>query len=96
MFDVADVQTSTARSKSGRCLPGRRALRYRYRLVIRVPVVCIPHRSATGQGVETMEQLTDASRQVSTTGKQIAAAAGTLADLAGNLEATAATTRERY
>jgi hypothetical protein len=41
------------------------------------------------------EQLTDASRQVSATA-QIDAAAGTLADLAGNLEATAATTREHY
>ena len=34
-----------------------------------------------------MEQLTDASRQVSATAQQIAAAAGNLADLAANLEA---------
>ncbi|HYU03733.1 MAG TPA: methyl-accepting chemotaxis protein [Jatrophihabitantaceae bacterium] len=47
-------------------------------------------RSATAQVVETMEQLTDASRQVSSTAQQIAAASGTLADLAGTLEATAA------
>ena len=46
--------------------------------------------SATGQVVETMEQLTDASRQVSATAQQIAAAAGTLATLAADLETTAA------
>ena len=48
-------------------------------------------RSANVQVVETMEQLTDASRQVSATAQQIAAAASGLADLAGNLEATATT-----
>jgi methyl-accepting chemotaxis protein len=49
-------------------------------------------RTANAQVVETMEQLTDASRQVSATAQQIADAAGTLADLAGNLETTAAGT----
>ena len=46
-------------------------------------------RSATAQVVETMEQLTDASRQVALTAQQIAASAGTLADLAGNLDSSA-------
>ena len=49
-------------------------------------------RSATGQVVETMEQLTDASRQVSLAAQQIATAAATLADLAGELEASAQVT----
>ncbi len=53
-------------------------------------------RTANAQVVETMEQLTDASRQVSVTAQQIASAAGNLADLAGNLETTAAVTRDRY
>jgi hypothetical protein len=53
-------------------------------------------RTANAQVVETMEQLTDASRQVSVTAQQIAAAAGDLADLAGNLETTAIATKERY
>ena len=53
-------------------------------------------RTANAQVVETMEQLTDASRQVSATAQQIADAAGDLADLAGNLQTTATTTRERY
>jgi hypothetical protein len=53
-------------------------------------------RTANAQVVETMEQLTDASRQVSATAQQIADAAGDLAELAGNLETTATTTRERY
>jgi methyl-accepting chemotaxis protein len=48
-------------------------------------------RSATAQVVETMEQLTDASRQVSATAQEIASASGNLADLASNLELTAAT-----
>jgi methyl-accepting chemotaxis protein len=48
-------------------------------------------RTATAQVVETMEQLTEASRQVSATAQEIAAAAGGLAHLAGNLETTAAT-----
>jgi methyl-accepting chemotaxis protein len=48
-------------------------------------------RSATGQVVETMEQLSDASRQVSATARQIAAAAGNLADLAGTLEIASGT-----
>ena len=47
-------------------------------------------RSANAQVVETMEQLTDASRLVTATAQQIAAAAGDLADLASNLETTAA------
>ncbi|MBV9935509.1 MAG: hypothetical protein JO367_14515, partial [Actinobacteria bacterium] len=52
-------------------------------------------RSATGQVVETMEQLTDASRQVSATAQQIAAAASSLAGLASNLEATADAARRQ-
>jgi len=43
-----------------------------------------------------MEQLTDASRQVSATAQQIAAAAGSLNDLADNLETTAAAAKSRY
>jgi methyl-accepting chemotaxis protein len=46
-------------------------------------------RSATGQVVETMDQLTGASRQVSATANQIAASAATLASLAANLDGTA-------
>ena len=42
MFDVADVPTSTAVSRLGRRLSGRRGLRYRYRLVISMLVLCIP------------------------------------------------------
>ncbi|HZQ83203.1 MAG TPA: hypothetical protein VFA83_00115, partial [Acidimicrobiales bacterium] len=50
---------------------------------------------ATGQVVETMEQLTDASRQVSATAQQIAAAASSMAALAANLEATADAARRQ-
>src|SRR4026207_556248 len=42
MFDVADVPTSTARSKLGRRLSGRRGLRYRSRLVIGRRFLSIP------------------------------------------------------
>jgi methyl-accepting chemotaxis protein len=48
-------------------------------------------RSATSQVVETMEQLSEASHQVSATAGQIAAASAALANLATNLERTAAT-----
>lgn len=48
-------------------------------------------RIATSQVVETMEQLTDSSRLISVTADQIASAAVNLADLAGNLDASART-----
>ncbi|MCW2546520.1 MAG: Methyl-accepting chemotaxis protein [Mycobacterium sp.] len=46
-------------------------------------------RAATGQVVETMDQLTGASQQVSATATQIAASAAMLASLAANLDGTA-------
>jgi hypothetical protein len=63
MFDVADVQTSTVRSKSGR---RRIAERHQDLAVV----------------ADQLGGNADAAR--------------TIADIAGNLEATAATTRERY
>jgi hypothetical protein len=47
--------------------------------------------------VETMGQLSDASRQVSMTAQEIASAAGSLSDLSGSLKVSAANgARERH